>query len=122
MQIPFGTALFYVRCLLIATTEPQLIQITELGTRSFRLSWHQPVLSTCQLVHGYRVHCRGSDSVSVEYQNVNLGEDVRMVIVEPLVPYTQYNCCVAAFNNNGGQEKTTCFRTRRTLPGTPHSI
>lgn len=96
------------------TGVPGQVQITDVQSDSFSLSWMQPDDVPCQLIQGYRVQCR-RDRVSIIYTANQT--DTSSIRVNSLVPFTPYNCCVTSYNNNGGRERENCSNAM-TLAGT----
>lgn len=104
------------------TDEPQTIRSSSIGSNSFKLSWSAPANASCQLIQGYRVQCQKIREMSAMY-SINVSSFGPLtVLVEGLVPYTEYSCCVTALNYKGGQERGRCHSSIRTLGGILHGL
>ena len=92
---------------------PLNIHVTNITSSTISLAWSPPSVSerNRQNILGYHIICLSLTSVLGSYDNVTRYKDTLNITLDPLYPFTAYNCCVAASTRPiNGRGRLACLR------------
>ena len=82
----------------IASTPPQMFQITAVSTTSLSFSWQQPAIPNGAII-GYQLSCQPPLEGIPIPEPLSPGPTARMAVLADLHPGVRYNCSIGALNS-----------------------